>query len=325
MDSLEAVDEVEILVLVDNVTDSLSSTPACVTREWAVLQESGLLEITGDALCCANHGLSLVITTHGSKGAHSALFDAGPVDYAVERNGDRIGVDFSRLEAIILSHGHWDHAGGIPKALERIRQQNCGRAVPLYLHPGMFRQRGTRQGDGPVLPMQRVIRPDEWSLLGADPIVTVEPQVCLHGTVFISGEIPRRTAYETGFPGHVCKDESEHWEKDELITDERFVAVHLKDKGLVVFSACSHAGIINVLREATASFPDLPIYAVRGGLHLAGANERIIPDTVNDIASFAATFIVPAHCTGWRAVNALVNRLGEDKVLPCAVGKRFRF
>lgn len=323
---LEAVDKIEILVLVDNVTDSLSSTPSCVTREWAVLQENGLRVISGEALCCANHGLSVVITTHGSTGDHSALFDAGPVDYAVERNGVRIGVDFVSLEAIILSHGHWDHAGGIPKALECIRHENGGGAVPLYLHPGMFKQRGTRQGDGPVLPMQRVLRPEEWSSLGADPIVTAEAVLCLHQTIYISGEIPRKTEYEIGFPGHVCQDsDTGEWERDELITDERFAVVWLKDKGLVVLSACSHAGIINVLREAVATFPGIPIYAVMGGFHLVGANEKIIHETVRDMADFGVKVIVPAHCTGWRAVNALVQQFGETVVLPSAVGKRFRF
>jgi 7,8-dihydropterin-6-yl-methyl-4-(beta-D-ribofuranosyl)aminobenzene 5'-phosphate synthase len=103
---LRTADRVEIQVLVDNVTDSLSTTPAFVTREWVALRRRGMQVVSGGALCCANHGLSLVITAHGPDGPRSMLFDGGPVDYAVERNGIRLGVDFGAIGAAMLSHGH---------------------------------------------------------------------------------------------------------------------------------------------------------------------------------------------------------------------------
>ncbi len=324
--SLQTVDRVEIQVLIDNVTDSLSSVPACVDKEWVVLQKNGLSVIAGDALCCANHGLSLLIRTYVGEAQHSLLFDAGAADYAVERNAVRLGLPFGEVEGVVLSHGHWDHAGGIPQALRFIRQMNGGKTVPLYLHPGMFQQRGTRQNDGPVLPMQRVPKPEDWALLGADPIVTSEPSLCCDGSFFVSGEIPRLTDYERGFPGHVARnDDTQEWEEDELLMDERFLAVHVRNKGLVIFSACSHAGIVNVLHETTRRFPGIPIYVIMGGFHLAGTNERIISETVTDLKQFKVNHIVPAHCTGWRAVNALVDEFGDTIVLPSAVGKRFSF
>ena len=132
MTELQPVDRLDIQVLVDNVTDSLSSTPAFVTREWVTLRRQGLRIQAGGSLCCANHGLALVITTHGPTGARTILFDGGPVDYAVERNGVRLGIEFGSIGAVMLSHGHWDHAGGIPRALGMIVQANGGRAVPLY-------------------------------------------------------------------------------------------------------------------------------------------------------------------------------------------------
>jgi len=87
MTNLQPVDRLEIQVLVDNVTDTLSSAPAFVTREWPMLQRQGMRVMAGGALCCANHGLALVITAHGPGGPRTLLFDGGPVDYAVERNG----------------------------------------------------------------------------------------------------------------------------------------------------------------------------------------------------------------------------------------------
>lgn len=321
---LTPVDRLEIQVLVDNVTDSLSSTPSFVTREWAVLQRKGMRFTTGAALCCANHGLSLVITAHTAAGPRTLLFDGGPVDYAVERNGTRLGIDFGAIEAAMLSHGHWDHAGGLPQALAMILTANGGRPVPLYLHPGMFHERGGRQPDGGVFPQDRIPDPKRWRDHGAEPVVTDQPLTALDGTFFISGEIPRLTAYEKGLAGQVRRvSDDAPWEPDPLLMDERFLAVHVRDKGLVVFSACSHAGIVNVLHHARACFPDLKLHAAMGGFHLAGPTEAAIPDTVRDLAGFGLDLILPAHCTGWRALHALERAFGEQVVLPSAVGKLF--
>jgi 7,8-dihydropterin-6-yl-methyl-4-(beta-D-ribofuranosyl)aminobenzene 5'-phosphate synthase len=319
-------DRVEVLVLVDNVTDSLSSTPAFVTREWAALRRKGMRVVAGGALCCANHGLSLVITARDAEtGARrTVLFDGGPVDYAVERNGARLGVDFGTVEAVMLSHGHWDHAGGIPKALELIRAANGGRPVPLHLHPGMFEERGGRQPDGGVLPMDRVPSPAEWVAMGAEPVVGAGPATIAGDLFWVSGEIPRRTAYERGLPNQVARPGPDApWRPDPLIMDERFLAVRLKGRGVLVFSACSHAGVVNVLHHAREGFPGEALFGVMGGPHLSGENEAVIPETVADLADFGMAHIFPAHCTGWRAVNALERAFGEPVVVPAAVGKVF--
>ena len=321
--SLQPVDRLEIQVLVDNVTDSLSRTPPFVTREWNMLRKRGMRFTSGPALCCANHGLSLVLTLHRGTERFSFLFDGGPDPYAVERNGPKLGVDFGAIDAAMLSHGHWDHAGGIPAALRFITAANGGRAVPLYLHPGMFRERGGRQPDGGVFPMERVPPPGAWAEMGAEPRVTASPQFLFGGGLYISGEIPRQTPYERGLPGQVARDaEGNPWESDELLMDERFCAVPVAGKGLVVFSACSHAGIVNVLRAARASFPDVPLFAAMGGFHFSGENEDIIPETVRDLAALDLPLLIPAHCTGWRAVNVLERAFGE-RVVPAAVGKLF--
>ena len=323
--NLTPVDRLDIQVLVDNVTDSLSSTPPWVTREWVQLQRRGMRRTSGGALCCANHGLSLVITAHGPNGPRTLLFDGGPVDYAVERNGSRLGVAFGAIETAVLSHGHWDHAGGIPQALALIQAANGARRVPLYLHPGMFHERGGMQSDGGVMPQDRVPSPKEWRDFGADPIVTDSPATCLDDMFYISGEIPRVTHYENGLVGQVRRvSDDAPWEPDPLLMDERFLAVHVRDKGLVVFSACSHAGIVNVLHHAKACFPDVKLHAAMGGLHLSGPTEASISDTVRDLRTFDLDAIIPAHCTGWRAVKALVDAFGEQVVTPAAVGKLFR-
>jgi 7,8-dihydropterin-6-yl-methyl-4-(beta-D-ribofuranosyl)aminobenzene 5'-phosphate synthase len=324
MPTLIECDRLEVQVLVDNVTDSLSSTPAFVTREWPALVRKGMRRVAGGSLCCANHGLSLVIRATGAGSEHVVLFDAGPVDYAVEHNGTRLGIDFGAIETAVLSHGHWDHGGGLLKAFE-LMQRAAPRAVPIYLHPGMFAERGQRQPDGGVLPMALLPTPDEVAAAGAAPVVTDQPQHFLDGMFYLSGEIPRVTPYETGLQNHVRRNASGDWEADPLLMDERFLAVAVKGKGVVVFTACSHAGVVNVLTHARDCFPDQKLHCVMGGFHLSGETERLIPETVRDIAEFGLDVIAPGHCTGWRALNRLVQACGEDIVAPLAVGKIFAF
>src|SRR6185503_19886824 len=97
-----------------------------------------------------------------------------------------------------------------------------------------------------------------------------------------------------------------------------FVSVQLKGKGQLVFSACSHAGIVNVLTHARATFASVPLWGAMGGLHLSGSTEAIIPETVADLGRFGLGVLAPGHCTGWRAMAVLARELG-DLLVPSAV------
>lgn len=254
------------------------------------------------------------------------LFDTGPEDRTFEQNVSRLGTDLSSVEAIVLSHGHWDHGGAMLRALQIIRDRNGGKEIPYYAHPDMFRTRAMKRPDGSMLVMEDVPGIAALTAHGAKVVNTTEAVSLFDGMAYVSGEIPRVTPFERGLPGQYRKTlDGEGWELDELIMDERFVAVNVKGKGLVVFTACSHAGVINVLKHARASFPDIPLYAVAGGLHLSGTNERIIPETVAAMRDFDLTVIAAGHCTGWRAVTALANEFGDKTLVPLAVGKRFSF
>ena len=112
----------------------------------------------------------------------------------------------------------------------------------------MFRKRGIASPDGEVLPMENIPTPEELKEHGAMPVLTTDPCTILENMFYISSEIERVTSYEKGMPNHKKKSLDEtKWEPDPLIMDERFLAVNVKDKGLVIFSACSHAGIVNVM------------------------------------------------------------------------------
>ena len=183
-----------------------------------------------------------------------------------------------------------------------------------------------RQRDGGMLLLEDVPGIDTLRAYGATVVNTTKAQMLANDMAFLSGEIPRITPFEHGLPGqHRMKANGEGWELDELLMDERFVVANVSDKGLIIFTACSHAGVVNVLKHAKETFGDTPIHAVVGGLHLAGPNEGIIAQTVKSLDEFDLACIAAGHCTGWRAMNALANALGEERIVPISVGKQFRF
>ena len=327
MPPLRALDRLVVDVALDNLSDNYSSKPAHVSSEFNNVMAAGAKEMSGATLCCAQLGLALVLTAHVGSRAHTLLFDTGPEGPLFLRNCANLGVRLNDVEAIAISHGHWDHMGGLLDTLDRMMRNNGGRPVPCHVNPGMFVERGARLTNGAIAPFQRVPAPDELVAHGARVVDSGEPRMLLDDYFYLSGEIPRVSSFEKGRPDHLCRRSAAHpWEPDPLILDERYVAVHVRGKGLIVFSSCSHAGIVNVLLNVRETFPDVPLYGALGGLHLAGvAMERLIPETMAHLREFALQQIMPAHCTGWRALCALVSTFGEAVVTPSAVGSRFTF
>jgi len=324
MPSLLALDRLIVDVLADNRSDSYSSKPHHVSTEFNNVADAGAEELSGTTLCCAQLGLSLMLTGHSGDMRHKLLFDAGPEGAILLRNCQDLGVALDDVEEIAVTHGHWDHMGGLTSALDEITRGK--RKVPCHVNQGMFLERGARLSDGRIMPFEKVPSVQVLAEHGAEVVNNGEERTLLDGFFYLSGEIPRVTSFETGRLDHLCRDaDDKPWRPDPFLMDERYLAANLRDKGLIVFSACSHAGIINVLQHARTIFNETPIYGVFGGLHLVGSLEKVIPDTVESLKQFKPKQIVPAHCTGWRALCALVNAFGEDIVVPSAVGSRYTF
>jgi 7,8-dihydropterin-6-yl-methyl-4-(beta-D-ribofuranosyl)aminobenzene 5'-phosphate synthase len=326
MSDLLAVDHLRIQVLVDNATDGLSSVPPFVETEMAYLWRNGLARMKGDCLCCAAHGLSCLITASRGGMQRTLLFDTGPDAYIFERNVNRLKVDLTLVDAIVVSHGHWDHAGALETAIDLVCAGSAARRVPVHMHPDMFYERAMRGPSGDMQPFENIPSIAALTARGADVILERRPEVLLDHLFHVSGEIERVTAFERGMPGQYRRLPADSgWEPDPWVVDERSVEVLVKDRGLVIFTACSHAGVINVIRHARVRFPNTPLLCVLGGLHLSGANEEIIPHTMEALRQHGIAVIAPGHCTGWRALNALANTFGEDVIAPLSVGKTFTF
>jgi 7,8-dihydropterin-6-yl-methyl-4-(beta-D-ribofuranosyl)aminobenzene 5'-phosphate synthase len=197
----------------------------------------------------------------------------------------------------------------------------------MHLNEGMLAKRANTLPGGACLPYVNVPSEAEFAAAGAQVVMSPEARLLAGGHFYLSGEIPRVTAYEKGYPGHMRRTADDSaWEPDPWLRDERYLAVNVKGKGIVVFSMCSHAGVVNVLTDARGTFAGTPLHAVFGGFHLSGPTvEPVIAETILDLMKFGLKRIVPAHCTGWRAFTALANACGPGVLFPSAVGRTFVF
>jgi 7,8-dihydropterin-6-yl-methyl-4-(beta-D-ribofuranosyl)aminobenzene 5'-phosphate synthase len=149
-----------------------------------------------------------------------------------------------------------------------------------------------------------------------------QPSLLFEGSVLITGEVARTTAFETDMPFHEAHRDH-GWEPDPLILDDQALIVHLRGAGLVVLTGCGHAGIVNIVRHAQRLTGVERVHAVIGGFHLNGPLfAPVIGPTVDALAELAPEVIVPAHCTGWDAGHAIAERL-PDAFIQNSVGTRF--
>jgi len=249
----------------------------------------------------------------------SVLYDAGLGRNTVLHNMDVLEVRVDDLRAVILSHGHADHHGGLEGMFRRISR----RKMPLVLHPDVWRERRVVFPTGVEIHMPPPSHAD-LDREGVDIIEERGPSLLLDGAVLVTGQVERVTDFEKGFPlQHAHTDHG--WEPDTWIWDDQAVVCHVKDKGLVVLSGCSHAGVINVLRHAQRLTGIDKVYAFVGGLHLTGGLfEAIIPQTISELANIGPAIIVPGHCTGWRATHEVARQL-PDAYIQTSVGTRLHF
>jgi 7,8-dihydropterin-6-yl-methyl-4-(beta-D-ribofuranosyl)aminobenzene 5'-phosphate synthase len=322
---LEPVDAVHITTLVDNVSDmllvnegparrvGLASPPDNAPTTPAAFIDGGRVV---DPLR-AEHGFSAFVTVITGASRRNLIFDTGLSPDGMVGNMRRLSIDPGDAEAVVLSHGHFDHTTGLDGFMRTVGRRN----VPVVLHPEFWSRRrlaipGREPFEMPTTSRGAMVD------AGFDIIEGRRPSFLLGGSVLITGEVDRTTLFEKGFAAHQAF-RTDGWEPDPLILDDQALIVHVRDRGLVVLTGCGHAGIVNIVRYAQRLTNISAVHAVIGGFHLNGAPfAPIIGATCDAMADIAPDVIVPAHCTGLRAVRAFADRF-PDAFIQNSVGTRF--
>jgi 7,8-dihydropterin-6-yl-methyl-4-(beta-D-ribofuranosyl)aminobenzene 5'-phosphate synthase len=322
---LVPVDSLTITTLVDNVTDLLLLDHGPAKRASNALSaypgvSARFLEggMTPDLLR-AEHGFSCLVTMEKDGRATRILFDAGVTPDGLVENMRRLGISRREIDIIVLSHGHWDHTTGMDGLVSELRSPN----LPVLIHPDFWsRRRIALPGREPIeLPTT-----SRGALEGAgfEVIEQQQPSFLLDGSVLITGEVDRTTDFEQGFPVHEAF-RGARWHPDPLILDDQALVASVRGRGLVVLTGCGHSGIVNIVRYARKLTGEDSIHAVVGGFHLNGPwFERIIAPTCEALAGFSPDYLVPTHCTGYRAIHAIAAGF-PDAYIQNSVGTRLEF
>jgi 7,8-dihydropterin-6-yl-methyl-4-(beta-D-ribofuranosyl)aminobenzene 5'-phosphate synthase len=263
---------------------------------------------TGEELA-SEHGLSFWIES----GDKRILFDTGQ-GRSLESNAPALGVDLGETDVLVLSHGHYDHTGGVAHVLHEARHAD------VYCHPEVRRARYAVK-DGKAKPIGIPKRPlKALEKLPPERLHWAEGPLMLSDDIGISGPVPRSTSYEdTGGPFYLDQEGND----PDPIEDDLALWVQT-DGGVVVCFGCAHAGVINTLSYIRDLIGGAKIRAIIGGTHLVNAGRERLAETIAVLRVLRIPMIVPCHCTGEEASHVLVEALGEV-VSPGASGMTFRF
>ncbi|MEN9840474.1 MAG: hypothetical protein RL376_274 [Verrucomicrobiota bacterium] len=256
------------------------------------------------------HGLAFWIDT----GTHRVLFDTGQ-GLALTTNAQRLGIDLATADAIVLSHGHYDHVGGLSAALA------AAPSATIHLHPAASEAKFSGQpGSGTARRISLPYIESEAFRSAARTVVSRADTHRIVPGVWSTGEIPRQTDFEdAGGPFYLDADLT----RPDPVRDEQALLVET-DEGLVMLSGCAHAGIVNMLAHVARLRPGTPLRLVLGGWHLENASPRRMSETVRHLRATAGPFLGFCHCTGAAASRRLWQEFPE-RCVETHVGARWTF
>jgi 7,8-dihydropterin-6-yl-methyl-4-(beta-D-ribofuranosyl)aminobenzene 5'-phosphate synthase len=242
-------------------------------------------------------GLSLLVETDTAK----ILLDTGTSISAVH-NAESLGIDLSKIDRIVLSHGHYDHTGGLREMLRRMRKE-----IEIIAHPDVWQAKYHRRKDDPEryigIPFQR----KELESLGARFNLSAKP-VHITDNILTTGEVPMVTEYETIDPGLYIKLDS-GFQPDPVLDDQGIIIK--TESGLVIVLGCAHRGMINTIYHAQKITGVSEVQAVIGGSHLIGASEERLWQSIAALKEIGIQKLGLCHCTDLPFISVLAQEFGE--------------
>ena len=245
----------------------------------------------------SEHGLSFLVERGGAAG----LFDTGQSDLVV-RNARALGIDLVRLSWIVLSHGHYDHTGGLPAVLAEAKD------VRLYAHPEAFAAKFVRGPGGAARPAGSPLGRADAEALGARILLHTGPAVVAE-EITATGAISRHTDFED-VSTRFLTEQHGSLAHDTMLDDQALVLS--TPEGLVILLGCAHSGVVNTLAHVWQVMGARPIRAVVGGMHLGNASPERIDRTIAALKEYNVASVGLAHCTGRAASRALEEAYGSD-------------
>jgi 7,8-dihydropterin-6-yl-methyl-4-(beta-D-ribofuranosyl)aminobenzene 5'-phosphate synthase len=265
--------------------------------------------IVGESPFLAEHGISILIQIMEEGEEEIHLLDCGKSSSTLLHNLEAYNMRIADLllKTIILSHGHYDHTGGIKGMLE-----NMSQAVPVIGHPDVFIPRITYV-DG-FRTISCPFTQSEIRQAGGDLLLTRDP-VKINDFLITTGEIPRKNKYEIN--PYFRKISKDSWMEDE-VDDDLSLIIHVNKESFFLLCGCCHAGLINTLERVKELTGKEKCYGIMGGLHLVGASQERIDFTINELQKWNPEVIIPLHCSGREAMCELKKSFPENtKLLSC--------